>query len=366
MSIAFWILGCGLPSSSRVGGAAAARPAGEQKFGTCHVQVMKIRHLPMLYCVAKPRPFLRLTLSTTALFASFGPAASFAGGIGTSSHNYTPLTTRPSCFQAQTSRGLITMASASPSDDAQILESPSAERNKGPIYDHVLEPLIFPLVESANAEGRDKLKVLELAAGCGVHTTHFASSFLSAYTNEVCGLEWHPSDPDAEARASIDARVRLAQLEGSVVPANGWILGVSGGTACNDGGHRDRGGDAGIDQSGTSGDTEAYAQYHNEFDLVTCINMIHIAPWEATLGLMECAGRVLRTGGMLMCYGPYKVGGTAAESNLRFDQSLRSRNASWGVRNLEDVTEVATSHGLELVESVEMPANNLSVLFRKV
>ena len=254
---------------------------------------------------------------------------------------------------------------ASASNNAQILESPSAERNKGPIYDHVLEPLIFPLVESANAEGRDKLKVLELAAGCGVHTTHFASSFLSAYTNEVCGLEWHPSDPDAEARASIDARVRLAQLEGSVVPANGWILGVSGGTACNDGGHRDRGGDAGIDQSGTSGDTEAYAQYHNEFDLVTCINMIHIAPWEATLGLMACAGKVLRKGGILMCYGPYKVGGTAVDSNLRFDQSLRSRDPSWGVRNLEVVTEVAEKEGLELLQTVEMPANNLCVIYRK-
>ena len=257
-------------------------------------------------------------------------------------------------------------ASASASNNAQILESPSAERNKGPIYDNVLAPIIFPrLVESASAGGRTKLRVLELAAGCGVHTTHFASSFLSKYKNEGMGLEWHPSDPDAEARASIDALVQLAKLEDSAVPANGWILGVSGGTACNDGGHRDQG-DAGTGQGGTSGDAEAYAQYHDEFDLVTCINMIHIAPWEATLGLMACAGKVLRKGGMLMCYGPYKVGGTAVESNLRFDKSLRSRDPSWGVRNLEDVTEVAKREGLELVQTTEMPANNLSVLYRKV
>ncbi|KAL9186072.1 hypothetical protein ACHAXT_005310 [Thalassiosira profunda] len=246
---------------------------------------------------------------------------------------------------------------------AGILESPSAERNKGPIYDTVLAPIIFPRVmENAATEGRKMISVLELAAGCGVHTIHFASSFLSA--NEGWNVEWHPSDPDAEARASIDARVQESKLGASIVPANGWILGVSGGTACGDG-HRGKD-DAGSSQHGTDGSADAYAQHHDAFDLALCVNMIHIAPWEATLGLMECAGRVLRTGGMLMCYGPYKVGGTAAESNLRFDQSLRSRNASWGVRNLEDVTEVAKSHGLEFVESVEMPANNLSVLFRKV
>ena len=98
---------------------------------------------------------------------------------------------------------------------------------------------------------------------------------------------------------------------------------------------------------------------------MTCINMIHIAPWSATLGLMECAGKVLRKGGMLVCYGPYKVGGTAVESNIRFDKSLRARNSEWGVRNLEDVVEAAGKENLEFVQFVEMPANNLSVLFRK-
>jgi len=146
-------------------------------------------------------------------------------------------------------------------------------------------------------------------------------------------------------------------------------IGKDGGTACNDGG-RDRG-DAGLSQSGrvVDGDGDCtsseYEKLGDFFDLTLCINMIHISPWEATVGLMECAGKVLRKGGMLFCYGPYKVGGKAMESNMRFDVSLRSRNPEWGIRNLEDVIAAAQKEGLEFVQSVEMPANNLSVLFRK-
>jgi len=145
--------------------------------------------------------------------------------------------------------------------------------------------------------------------------------------------------------------------------ANGWILGKSGGTACGDG---DRGNvDAGASSSGQDGNAADYEQYHNYFDLVLCINMIHISPWKATLGLMACAGKSLRKGGTLMCYGPYKVDGTAVESNLRFDESLKSRNSDWGVRNIEDVIDAAKKEGLSYVDRIEMPANNMSVLFCK-
>mmetsp|Transcript_8893 Transcript_8893/g.19048 ORF Transcript_8893/g.19048 Transcript_8893/m.19048 type:complete len:110 (+) Transcript_8893:1-330(+) len=106
-------------------------------------------------------------------------------------------------------------------------------------------------------------------------------------------------------------------------------------------------------------------KYSGYFDLVLCINMIHIAPWEATVGLMECAAQFLRKGGMLVLYGAYKIGGTSVESNLKFDESLRSRNPAWGVRNLEDVVEAAEKEGLESVQNVAMPANNMSLLFRK-
>jgi hypothetical protein len=276
------------------------------------------------------------------------------------------------------------------------MESPSAERNKGPIYDLVLSNMFSQLIEqqqqqqqqqhnahnSNNNEQPPKIRVLELAAGCGVHTTHFVSSFLaSSFSSSsssspllsgeelqavaAVDIEWQPSDPDLDARMSIDARVKQSNLNKYVLPSNSWILGTSGGTACNDGGHRDTNGDAGANQGGTVGRVEEYASYHDYFDLITCINMIHIAPWEATLGLMECGGKVLRRGGLLMCYGPFKVDGTAVESNLRFDASLRSKDPQWGLRNLEDVILVAKKEGLEYVQKVEMPANNLSVIFRK-
>jgi hypothetical protein len=216
-----------------------------------------------------------------------------------------------------------------------ILESPSAERNKGPIYDIVLGPIVFPrLIDDVGPPDDDgittttttTIRVLELAAGCGVHTTHFVSSFLSSYNkddDDDCrvGLEWHPSDPDVDARISIDARVAMSTgLSGIVKPSNSWVLGrARGGTALGDGGDRDNG-DAGASKAaGAAGlemDDADYDDYFDYFDLALCINMMHIAPWEATIGLMECAGRVLRKGGMLVCYGPYKVGGTASESNL--------------------------------------------------
>ena len=247
------------------------------------------------------------------------------------------------------------MMSSSSSQNA-ILESPSAERNKGPIYDMVLSKLFPTLMEN------NKIRVLELAAGCGVHTTHFVSAALAA-NKGINNIEWHPSDPDEEARISIDARVKRDNLADSVREANGWILGKAGGTACNDG-NRDKG-DAGASNSGVGGIEADYSEYHNYFDLITCINMIHIAPWEATLGLMECAGKTLRKGGILVCYGPYKIGGTAVESNLKFDNMLKSRDSRWGVRDLEDVIEVAKKEGLTFDSYIEMPANNLSVLFRK-
>jgi SAM-dependent methyltransferase len=274
------------------------------------------------------------------------------------------------------------MATFSQFNPSYILESPSAERNKGPIYDLVLSPIIFSQLiqqqkqqQHANSNyERPKIRVLELAAGCGVHTIHFVSSFLSTFSSSseedgaesAIDIEWHPSDPDLDARKSINARVQLSNLHQHILPCNSWILGTSGGTACNDGGHRDIDGKAGARQSGTIGNAQEYASHHKYFDLILCINMIHIAPWEATLGLMECAGKVLKKGGVLMCYGPYKVDGMAVESNLRFDASLRSKDPQWGVRDLEDVIDVAKREGLEYVLKEDMPSNNLSVIFRKM
>jgi hypothetical protein len=96
------------------------------------------------------------------------------------------------------------------------------------------------------------------------------------------------------------------------------------------------------------------------------INMIHIVPWDACVGLMAGAQRILPSQAILYLYGPYKEQGKhTAPSNEAFDQSLRSQNSQWGVRNLEDVINLAGEHDLAFLEKVPMPANNLSVIFQK-
>jgi hypothetical protein len=96
---------------------------------------------------------------------------------------------------------------------------------------------------------------------------------------------------------------------------------------------------------------------------MVCINVIHIAPWEATIGLMRGGGRVLRRGSPLFLYGPYKRDGRhTAASNEAFDATLRARDPAWGVRDLGDVTACAREHGFDLSEVIEMPANNLTVV----
>jgi SAM-dependent methyltransferase len=99
---------------------------------------------------------------------------------------------------------------------------------------------------------------------------------------------------------------------------------------------------------------------------VFCANVIHIAPWRVAEGLFAGAGRYLRTEGRLFLYGPFKRGGKhTAPSNAAFDQGLRAQNAEWGVRDMEDLEKLAANAGLKLVESVEMPANNLTLVFER-
>eukprot|EP00977_Amphora_coffeiformis_P011070 scaffold2655_cov179-Amphora_coffeaeformis.AAC.3 len=101
-------------------------------------------------------------------------------------------------------------------------------------------------------------------------------------------------------------------------------------------------------------------------DWIWTINMIHISPWAATQGLMKMAGTKLKPkSGRLILYGPYRVNGFTVESNLKFEEWLKAKDSSYGVRNLEDVVAEASKHGLELEDTIEMPANNLSVILRK-
>jgi hypothetical protein len=101
-------------------------------------------------------------------------------------------------------------------------------------------------------------------------------------------------------------------------------------------------------------------------DAIVCNNMIHISPWAVAEGLMAGAGRTLPAGGVLYLYGPYRIDGRhTAPTNEEFDAWLRGQNAAWGIRDLADVTALAARAGFALAETVPMPANNLSVIFRR-
>ncbi len=172
----------------------------------------------------------------------------------------------------------------------------------------------------------DRGTMLEIASGSGEHVVHFAGQFPD--------LHWQPSDPDPAALASIDAWASDSGLTNIAPPVA-------------------------LDASARQWPVKAV-------DAILCINMIHISPWSATQGLMTGAANFLPNGALLYIYGPFRRAGTpTAPSNEAFDESLRSRNPDWGVRDLEAVADIASKSGLTLEKTVEMPANNLSVIFRQ-
>jgi len=191
--------------------------------------------------------------------------------------------------------------------------APAAARNRGPI----LEVLRRALPVSGT--------VLEIASGTGEHVVYFARALPS--------LRWQPSDPAADARASISAWVAAEGLTNVAPPLDidvrrDWPIG--------------------------------------RVDAVLCINMVHISPWEATEALMLGAGDRLRAGGLLYLYGPFRRAGVpTAPSNAAFDTDLRRRDSAWGLRDVGAVVDCAAPQGISLAEIVEMPANNLSLLLRK-
>jgi hypothetical protein len=230
---------------------------------------------------------------------------------------------------------------------ASILESPSAERNKGPIWD-VLSQKVIPVIGPIH-------RVVEIAAGCGVHTIYLVSRLLQQQQQQqqqTPSFTWLPTDPDYASRLSIDERVRSCsdnRLKQTIQPAQPLTLNEQGS----------------VEDYWSNETTARFFITRGSVDLVISINQIHISPWSATVGLMRTASQLLKEGGVLYCYGPYKECGTAVESNLMFDQSLRARDPSWGVRDLEQVITTASEYGLLFREKVNMPANNLSVIFIK-
>ena len=192
--------------------------------------------------------------------------------------------------------------------------APATARNRGPLLE-VLRTVL-------PARGT----VLEIASGTGEHAVHFAAA--------LPDLLWRPSDPDPFAIASCRAWGEAAGLPNLRPPL---LL-----------------------------DASAADWPIAEADAILCINMIHISPWAATAGLMRGAGRLLGDGAPLFLYGPYRRGGVeTAPSNDAFDESLKARDPEWGLRTLEEVEAEAGKHGLQLDRIVEMPANNLSLVFRR-
>lgn len=194
-------------------------------------------------------------------------------------------------------------------------QAPAAARNRQPILD-VLRPRL-------PAHGL----VLEIASGSGEHIVHFAEA--------LPGLVFQPSDPNAEARASIDDWVGTLGL-GNVRAA------------------------LALDAATDTWPIDAA-------DAVVCCNMVHIAPWEAAIGLIAGAARVLTGDGLLYLYGPYRRDGAhTAPGNEAFDLDLRWRNPAWGVRDLEAVVALAGAQGFSPPEIFDMPTNNLSLIFKRL
>ncbi|HTO45123.1 MAG TPA: DUF938 domain-containing protein [Burkholderiales bacterium] len=191
---------------------------------------------------------------------------------------------------------------------------PAAERNKGPILDILARVLPKQGV------------VLEVASGTGQHVIQFAKA--------LPGLAWQPSDPDPELRESIALHIKEQQLANVNPPIDldvtrlPWPLQTA--------------------------------------DAVVCINMIHVAPWPATLALLKGAKALLPAQHVLFLYGPYRrFGQHTSKSNEQFDFDLRAHDPEWGLRDLETVSEAAASCGFMLAEIVDMPANNFSLIFKR-
>jgi len=193
------------------------------------------------------------------------------------------------------------------------LQAPATQRNRDAILD-VLRQVLPP-----------SGLVLEVASGSGEHAIHFAAA--------LPALTFQPSDPAPDALASIAAWTQGSGLSNILPPLR-------------------------LDASAPQWPVASA-------DAILCINMIHISPWSATVGLFRQAGRLLKPGSPLYLYGPYRRPGRPLEpSNAAFDESLRGRDPEWGLRDLGEIAALATANGLGAPQVIEMPANNLSVIFR--
>lgn len=168
--------------------------------------------------------------------------------------------------------------------------------------------------------------VLEVASGTGEHAVYFGQKFPD--------LTFQPSDPDPECCRSISAWTARERVENVKVPIQ-------------------------LDALADTWNISSPAA-------ILCINMIHIAPWEAAIGLFNHAARLLVPSAPLYLYGPYfRAGVETAPGNLEFERSLKSRNLQWGIRDVADMDDLAEQTGFVRQDLIEMPANNISLIYRK-
>jgi SAM-dependent methyltransferase len=201
--------------------------------------------------------------------------------------------------------------------------APATQRNRAAILEVLLQ--VLPPTGT----------VLEISSGTGEHAVFLAP--------RLQPRKWIPSDPNPIAIASISSWRQYCPADNLCEPIA-------------------------LDASKPIWSIEQYSKVDLERDPIVAIvniNMIHIAPWDACLGLMAGAGRILSPGGILYLYGPFKRGGVhTAPSNAEFDLSLRQQNPAWGVRDLDDVVAIAQAQNLSHIKTYAMPANNLSVIFQ--
>lgn len=192
--------------------------------------------------------------------------------------------------------------------------APAAERNRQPILD-----VLRRVLPSAGL-------VLEVASGTGQHAIFFSEHLPS--------LRWQPTDASSEAVQSIGAWVDETARENILAPLDLDVRSPQWPIA--------------------------------KADALVCINMIHISPWETTEALFHGASKLLAGGAPMVTYGPYRLQGEhTAPSNAAFDQSLRSRNARWGVRDIDELLELGVRTGFTLEERVSMPANNMTLVWTR-
>jgi hypothetical protein len=209
------------------------------------------------------------------------------------------------------------------------MNTPQDTRQYAPATQRNREVILEVLSQVLPANGT----ILEVASGTGEHAIFFAPSLMPR--------RWLPSDPNPQLRASITAWAEHFPCDYLESPLE-------------------------LDVNMPVWPVEQNALIDLPIAAIVNINMIHISPWSACLGLMAGAGRILPSDGILYLYGPFKQDGQhTSPSNATFDESLRMQNPDWGVRELAEVVAAAQAQNLEFQKIYQMPANNLSVVFKR-